>query len=460
MIVMIGHLSAAWSWRPASTTSSTAGCSSGWSCSSCSGSAAAGARTISAGRRRRRRSAVRRDTAARRPARPQVAAAMRAGRRRLPRVLAGCTPASTLRANPVDTPASLAELAAGLACRPAVHRLDAALNKAGAPPQPGAGAGRPAGRTDRCVYYRNQTQGARPDQLHQPAGRRHERRLARRPARRARIETDRRPRRCRCARPGCAARTARCWSGTGTGSTAASPPTTIVGKLRQAKRSCCSAATTAPARACLRRTTKTREAARAALRAFLAAATAARLETRAGMNRQRTEGAMTRCNAAPLVVHLIYRFDFGGLETLLVECINRMPAAPVPACGGLPDRLYRVSHSKISRDRRRAVCAGQAARTRAGHPPELWKLLRRLKPACCTPITWPRSSMRAPPRWPACRCGCTPSTAATPATRMASNRKHNLLRRADARSSTATSRFATTCSAGCARWSACRTRRP
>ncbi len=30
-------------------------------------------------------------------------------------------------------------------------------------------------------------------------------------------------------------------------------------------------------------------------------------------------------NQLPLVVHLIYRFDFGGLETLLAECINRMP---------------------------------------------------------------------------------------------------------------------------------------
>jgi hypothetical protein len=29
---------------------------------------------------------------------------------------------------------------------------------------------------------------------------------------------------------------------------------------------------------------------------------------------------------APLIVHLIYRLDFGGLETLMVERINRMPA--------------------------------------------------------------------------------------------------------------------------------------
>ncbi|HJV74674.1 MAG TPA: glycosyltransferase, partial [Noviherbaspirillum sp.] len=28
----------------------------------------------------------------------------------------------------------------------------------------------------------------------------------------------------------------------------------------------------------------------------------------------------------PLVAHLLYRLDFGGLETLLVECINRIPA--------------------------------------------------------------------------------------------------------------------------------------
>ncbi|PRC93536.1 TIGR03088 family PEP-CTERM/XrtA system glycosyltransferase [Solimicrobium silvestre] len=30
-------------------------------------------------------------------------------------------------------------------------------------------------------------------------------------------------------------------------------------------------------------------------------------------------------NPAPLVVHLIFRLDFGGLETLLVECVNHIP---------------------------------------------------------------------------------------------------------------------------------------
>ena len=31
-------------------------------------------------------------------------------------------------------------------------------------------------------------------------------------------------------------------------------------------------------------------------------------------------------HALPLVMHLTYALDVGGLETLLVDCINRMPA--------------------------------------------------------------------------------------------------------------------------------------
>ena len=48
----------------------------------------------------------------------------------------------------------------------------------------------------------------------------------------------------------------------------------------------------------------------------------------------------------PLVVHLIYRLDFGGLETLLVERINRMPADALPPRGRLPDRLHRLSPTR------------------------------------------------------------------------------------------------------------------
>lgn len=82
----------------------------------------------------------------------------------------------------------------------------------------------------------------------------------------------------------------------------------------------------------------------------------------------------------PLVVHLVYRLDIGGLETLLVDCINRMPATK-----------YRHA----------VVCLTHftqfAARIRQpgvelfslNKPPglglathlKLWRLLRRLSPA-------------------------------------------------------------------------------
>lgn len=82
----------------------------------------------------------------------------------------------------------------------------------------------------------------------------------------------------------------------------------------------------------------------------------------------------------PLIVHLVYRLDFGGLETLLVECINRLP----------PDR-YRhavvcltdyTAFSKKIRDRDVALYslhkpAGLGLSTHL----KLWRLLRKLKPA-------------------------------------------------------------------------------
>ena len=38
------------------------------------------------------------------------------------------------------------------------------------------------------------------------------------------------------------------------------------------------------------------------------------------------QSASASDDSIPLVVHLIYRLDFGGLENLMVERINRMPA--------------------------------------------------------------------------------------------------------------------------------------
>lgn len=82
----------------------------------------------------------------------------------------------------------------------------------------------------------------------------------------------------------------------------------------------------------------------------------------------------------PLVVHLIYRLDFGGLETLLAECINRMPS----------DR-YRHAVVCLTgfTDFAKAITAPGVEIYALEKPPglalqihlKLWKLLRRLRPA-------------------------------------------------------------------------------
>ncbi len=82
----------------------------------------------------------------------------------------------------------------------------------------------------------------------------------------------------------------------------------------------------------------------------------------------------------PLVVHLIYRLDFGGLETLLVECINRMPAhkyrhAIVCLTG------YTGFSSKITKSGVHIHALNKPPGLALGTHFRLWKLLRQLRPA-------------------------------------------------------------------------------
>lgn len=82
-----------------------------------------------------------------------------------------------------------------------------------------------------------------------------------------------------------------------------------------------------------------------------------------------------------LIVHLIYRLDVGGMENLLVERINRMPAGAyrhvvVTLAGYSTQFARRISKPGVD------VCAldkqpGLSLRTHA----DLFKLLRRLRPA-------------------------------------------------------------------------------
>lgn len=90
---------------------------------------------------------------------------------------------------------------------------------------------------------------------------------------------------------------------------------------------------------------------------------------------------VTSQHQAPLVVHLIYRLDIGGLETLLVDTINRMP-----------ERCYRhaiVCLTDYDRAFARRIARPDVELFALHKPPgaaprthlDLWRLLRRLRPA-------------------------------------------------------------------------------
>ncbi len=83
----------------------------------------------------------------------------------------------------------------------------------------------------------------------------------------------------------------------------------------------------------------------------------------------------------PLIVHILHRFDIGGLESVLVNMINTMP-----------EQSYRhviISltessefEKRINREDVEVICLHK----QAGNDPKIhlkiWRLLRRLKPAC------------------------------------------------------------------------------
>lgn len=82
----------------------------------------------------------------------------------------------------------------------------------------------------------------------------------------------------------------------------------------------------------------------------------------------------------PLIVHLIYRLDFGGLETLLVECINRITSDQYrQAIICLKD--YTDFSKKITQPNVELFALNKAPGLGLGTHVKLWKLLVRLKPA-------------------------------------------------------------------------------
>lgn len=131
---------------------------------------------------------------------------------------------------------------------------------------------------------------------------------------------------------------------------------------------------------------------------------------------------------APLIVHLIYRLDFGGLENLLVERINRMPAERYRhAIVCLDD--YTAFSRKISKPGVALYALHKQAGLSLGTHAALWRLLRRLRPAILhsynlSAIEYAPAALLA--GVPIRINGAHGRDAADPT---GSNRKHQLLRR-------------------------------
>ncbi len=82
----------------------------------------------------------------------------------------------------------------------------------------------------------------------------------------------------------------------------------------------------------------------------------------------------------PLVVHLTYALDVGGLETLLVECINRMPAEKYRHALVCLTR-YSDFAAKITQPGVELYALDKPPGNGLGIHLKFWKLMRRLRPA-------------------------------------------------------------------------------
>lgn len=130
----------------------------------------------------------------------------------------------------------------------------------------------------------------------------------------------------------------------------------------------------------------------------------------------------------PLIVHLIYRLDFGGLETLMVERINRMPAGhyrhAIVCLTEYTDFAKKITKADVG-----LYALHKQPGLSLGTHAALFKLLRKLKPAVIH--TYNLSAIEYAPvamlaGVPVRINGAHGRDAADPT---GSNRKHNALRR-------------------------------
>jgi sugar transferase (PEP-CTERM/EpsH1 system associated) len=88
--------------------------------------------------------------------------------------------------------------------------------------------------------------------------------------------------------------------------------------------------------------------------------------------------ATAAADRRPLVVHLVYALGVGGLETLLVDCINRMPAyRHAVVCL----TRYTAFAERIDRADVALHALGKPPGLGLGTHLDFWRLMRRLRPA-------------------------------------------------------------------------------
>jgi hypothetical protein len=86
---------------------------------------------------------------------------------------------------------------------------------------------------------------------------------------------------------------------------------------------------------------------------------------------------MPAADARPLVVHLVYALGVGGLETLLVDCINRMPDyRHAVVCL----TRYTSFAERIQREDVELHALGKPPGLGLGTHLQFWRLMRRLRP--------------------------------------------------------------------------------
>ena len=146
--------------------------------------------------------------------------------------------------------------------------------------------------------------------------------------------------------------------------------------------------------------------------------------------RAQRANAVTASDARPLIAHVVYRFDVGGLENGVVNLHQPPAARPLPAC------VVALTDVTDFRQRVRAATSSSSrCARRPGTASSCYPRARSAVPRAAAgdrAHAQPRGARGRPcrPGSPACRCASTASTGATSAISTAPTARYRCVRRA------------------------------